>query len=88
MSRSQEKLVNHCGGRSPNALLQIEVQFEHLHFCLDILWKFGHALLKELLAMCKTVSGLVCISITHIFKFAVSHTPFFGPVGQEVGMWN
>ncbi|KAM1135785.1 hypothetical protein TB1_033293 [Malus domestica] len=51
-----EKLVNHCGGRSPNALLQIEVQFEHLHFCLDILWKFGHALLKELLAMCKTVS--------------------------------
>ncbi|ONI15461.1 hypothetical protein PRUPE_3G044200 [Prunus persica] len=53
------ELVNHCGGNCLSLLLRIEAHFKHLCRCLDILLNFGHALMKELLAMCKTVSLII-----------------------------
>lgn len=52
----QEKMVNHCGAHSSSLFVQVEADFNQLRLCLDILLNFGHALLKELLAMHKTVS--------------------------------
>lgn len=48
----QEKLVNHRGGESSSLLVRVDADFKQLRLCLD----FGHALLKELLAMRRTVS--------------------------------
>lgn len=61
----QEKMVNHCGAHSSGLFVRIEADFNQLRLCLDILLNFGHALLKELLAMRKTVS-LICIFILNI----------------------
>ncbi|XP_050383797.1 midasin isoform X3 [Argentina anserina] len=51
-----EKMVNHRGGESSSILVQVEADFRQMRLCLDIFMDFGHALLKELLAMRKTVS--------------------------------
>ncbi|XP_040370504.1 midasin isoform X3 [Rosa chinensis] len=53
---SAEKMVNHRGGGSSSPLIRVEADFKQLRLCLDIFLDFGHALLKELLAMQKTVS--------------------------------
>lgn len=52
----QEKLVNHRGGESSSLLVRVDADFKQLRLCLDIILDFGHALLKELLAMRRTVS--------------------------------
>nr|XP_011467404.1 PREDICTED: midasin isoform X1 [Fragaria vesca subsp. vesca] len=53
---SAEKLVNHRGGESSSLLVRVDADFKQLRLCLDIILDFGHALLKELLAMRRTVS--------------------------------
>lgn len=84
--------MNHCGGNCLSLLLRIEAHFKHLCRCLDILLNFGHALMKELLAMCKTVSRFLSISIMGISLGASlsSLIPFSfrGLVGQGMGMRN
>lgn len=57
MCCTQEILVNHSGNNI-SSKFHVGVRVQHLHVLLNLILNFGDALLQDLLAMYRTVSGL------------------------------